>query len=86
MQNHSYCENLFSKCIYVEIIQISYYSDRIILSYEESARFTETALIPSEPFECPSVHLSVLHFRTLKCFLDQFFSNFAWSGLGLQMG
>ena len=29
----------------VEIIQISYYSNRTILSYEESARFTGTTLI-----------------------------------------
>ena len=30
---------------YVEIIQISYHSDRTILSYEESARFTGTTLV-----------------------------------------
>ena len=27
--------------VYVEIVQISYYSDRLILSYKESTRFTE---------------------------------------------
>ena len=31
----------------IEIIQISYYSDRFILSYKESARFTGTALVYS---------------------------------------
>ena len=30
---------------YVEIIQFSYYSDRAILSYKESARFTGTTLV-----------------------------------------
>ena len=30
---------------YVGIIQISYYSDRTILSYKESARFTGTTLV-----------------------------------------
>ena len=67
MRNHSNFENLLAKCIYmyVEIIQISYYSVRIILSYKESAQFTETALIPSEPFECLSVHLSALHFGSI---------------------
>ena len=38
---------------YVEIIQISYYSDHTILSYKESARFNGTTLIIS------SVSLSV---------------------------
>ena len=30
---------------YVEIIQITYYSDRTILSYKESALFTGTTLV-----------------------------------------
>ena len=36
---------------YVEIMQISYYSDRIILSYKESTRFTGTTLVFWRPFE-----------------------------------
>ena len=31
--------------VYVEIIQISYYSDRFNLSYKESAQFTGTFLV-----------------------------------------
>ena len=31
--------------VYVEIIQFSYFSDRFILSYKETARFTGTTLV-----------------------------------------
>ena len=44
MRTHSNYDNLFVKC-YVEIIQISYYSDRTILSYKASIRFTGTTLV-----------------------------------------
>ena len=45
MQTHSNYDNLFVKWAYVEIIQISYYSNRTILSYKESIRFTGTTRV-----------------------------------------
>ena len=36
---------IYLRYAYVEIIQISYYSDRTILSYKESAWFTGTTLV-----------------------------------------
>ena len=50
-------------------------------------------VVPSQPFECPSVRPSAVRFLTLtRVVFDRFSSNFAWtlisatSGLGLQMG
>ena len=42
---------------YVEIIQISYYSSRTVLSYKESDRFTGTTLVLS------AVHIEIYLYK-----------------------
>ena len=45
MQNHLYYGGTYLWNAYAEIVQISYYSDRTILSYKESARCIGTTLV-----------------------------------------
>ena len=61
--------------------------------YPATQKVTGYYVIPSKPFECPSVRPSALRFRTLTWVVfDRFSSNFACtlisgrSGLGLQIG